>query len=369
MKKICFVTACDSTIEAFMIKHLKELSKIYQITVVTNTRSKTFLKKYGLSEIEVIDLKILRKISLMDDINALIKLIKLFRKKNFDSVHSITPKAGLLTSLAGKISKTDKRIHIFTGQVWMNYRGSKRLFFKMIDKLIVLLNTDILIDSKSQRGFLRKEKILKKNQGEVLGSGSISGVDLNKFKKDKNLRIKVREDLSIGSKEIVFGFIGRLSKDKGISELVKAFKCEDLEECKLLIIGPDEENLKKCLEEKNIIYLGFQSEPEKFLNIMDVFCLPSHREGFGSVLIEAAAMGVPSVASNIYGINDAVKDKKTGLLHEVRNIEDLRLKMLNFKNDSLLRKKLGEAAAKRAIEEFSANKITEEWVKFYKNKV
>jgi len=369
MKKICFVTASDVTIKAFMINHLIELSKVYEITIITNTDNKFFLEPYNLKNINLIKVDISRKISLKKDINSLIQLIKIFKRENYNTIHSITPKAGLITSIAGKITNIENRVHIFTGQVWKNYSGVKRELFKLIDKLISNLNTEILIDSHSQKEFLIKEKVLKKNQGIVLGSGSISGVDMNRFKLDKLKRQNLRKELNIKEDEVLFGFLGRLTNDKGIKELLEAFNCKELRENKLLIVGPDEEGLTELLKKENIIYLGHQSIPEDYLNIMDIFCLPSHREGFGSVLIEAGAMGLPCIASNIYGIQDAIKDKKTGLLHEVKDIEDLRSKLIKLNNDAELRGNLGKEAKKRVLKEFSSEKVTEEWVKFYTNMI
>lgn len=369
MKKICFITATDVTIKAFMINHLRKLSKIYEITIITNTDNKNFLKLYNLNNINLIKVDISRNISLKKDINSLIQLIKIFKKEKYNSIHSITPKAGLITSIAGKIAGIENRIHIFTGQVWKNYSGIKREFFKSIDKLISNLNTEILIDSHSQKDFLMKEKVLKEEQGIILGSGSISGVDINRFKSNKLKRNNLRKELNIKEDEVLFGFVGRLTNDKGIRELLEAFNCKELSDSKLLIVGPDEENLTELLKKENVIYLGYQSIPEDYLNIMDVFCLPSHREGFGSVLIEAGAMEIPCIASNIYGIQDAVLDGETGLLHEVGNVKDIRKKMIQLKKDNGLRKKLGENGRERVYKEFSANHVSKKWLEFYQNEI
>lgn len=368
MKKIAIITTVDVTIKAFMINHLKKLSEKYDVTVITNTSNTDFLLEFGLKNIKVIKLDIKRNINIIKDIKSLIQLINLLKKERFETIHSITPKAGLLTALSGKILGVKTRIHTFTGQVWVTEKGPKKILLKTLDKVIAFCNNKILADSPSQLEFLRKEKILKKNMGEVLGKGSISGVDLEKFKFDKEIRNKLRKKHNILGDDIVYGFIGRLKKDKGIYELLEAFKKVNLKNKKLLIIGPDEEGISKALKYENVIYLGFQSNPNFYLNMFDIFCLPSYREGFGSVIIEAAAMGIPAIVSNIYGLSDAVEKNETGLLHEMKNVQEIKEKMEFLAKNTNLRNEMGIKARERVEKSFSSEYSSQCLIDFY-NKI
>ncbi|CEK10249.1 Glycosyl transferases group 1-like protein [Legionella hackeliae] len=312
---------------------------------------------------------IAREISLFADVVSLIRLIKLFRAERFDIVHSNTPKAGLLCAIAGKLAGIPIRIHTFTGQTWATIGGVKRLILKFCDKLIGHLNTSCYADSPSQRDFLINSKIIKENKISILGSGSLAGVDITRFNQENFTDIEkttIRESLNISKDQLVLLFVGRVTKEKGIFELIDAFA--ELLKCHidiiLLVVGPFEQNIEQEIKiysnEKcgdKVIFSGFSVEPEKFIAIADILCLPSYREGFGTVVIEAAAMGVPTVGTKIYGLTDAVVDKQTGLLVEPRNIKDLTIALNQLIEDPQLRLKLGQNAKMRALNEFDSRKF------------
>ena len=166
-KKICFVTAAEITVRVFLVNHLKALSTQYNITVVTNTNDTDFLKTFGL-HLNVVPLKIERAISPIRDIRALFSLIILFRKYRFEAVHSVTPKAGLLSMLASFLVRVPVRIHTFTGQVWITQQGLMRWCLKSADKLIARCATHVLVDSGSQRDFLIRKNIVSKSKSRLL---------------------------------------------------------------------------------------------------------------------------------------------------------------------------------------------------------
>ena len=215
------------------------------------------------------------------------------------------------------------RVHCFTGQVWATKSGLSRLLLKLIDKVVGILSTQNIVDSKSQYKFLVKENVLKKDKSLVFGSGSVSGIDLLKFKPNKKVKVKLRNKLKIPPASFVFIFLGRLNSDKGIYDLIHSFKSADLKSAYLLLIGPDEENIatKFKSNHSNIIFSGATSSPQDYLAASDILCLPSYREGFGNVVIEAAASGLPSIVSNIYGLSDAIIQNNTGLAHEPKRLE------------------------------------------------
>lgn len=368
--KICFVATVDSAITSFLANHLRELAKLYKLTIITNTSNLALLSEIGV-DANLIRIKFSRNISLATDFYCLIKLVQIFIKNRFASVHSITPKAGLLAILAAKICFIPTRIHTFTGQVWATEIGLKRSFLKFFDKLIGKMTTHNLIDSQSQLDFLVKEAVLSPNKSLVFGSGSVAGVDFNKFKSNKRLGNEIRKQLSIPKDGFVFLYLGRLVKDKGVLDLAKAFSQIECTKIYLVFIGRDEGKLSDQIlsisahKSKDIRIVGFTKEPYKYIASANVLCLPSYREGFGSVIIEAAAMGIPAIASNIYGITDAVQHNKTGLLHEPTNILGIKFAMESLLHKPLLLNKLKKAAKRRVVDKFDANKITDHWLKFY----
>lgn len=368
-RSLCFIATVEYSVDAFLYSHIKELSKLYKITIITNNKDKNFLTG-KIKGITVIDIKFSRKINLFNDIICLIHLFSILFIKKFDIVTTITPKAGLLGCFAAFSTFVPIRIHCFTGQIWATKFGWKRSFFKIIDKFINFLTTYNIVDGKSQYDFLLSENIISKKTSFVFAEGSICGVDLLKFKPNKGARLLLRKKYDIPNSAFVFLFVGRLNNDKGINDLVSAFKKANLKSAFLILIGPDEENI--CLKVKNIkniITHDFTARPEDFMATSDLLCLPSYREGFGNVVIEAAATGIPSMVSNIYGLADFVVSKDTGFIHKVADINAMvRLFKMIYKNKILV-KKLGENARAKVIKNFDSKLITKHWVNFYKEKI
>lgn len=365
-KSICFVATVEFAVSAFLLSHLKELSKYYDLTVIVNLKNPNFLIDKKL-DIKLVNINFSRKINIISDLLSLVQLAYLFLIKKYDAVHSITPKAGLLAMIASFLTFTPVRVHCFTGQVWSTKSGLSRLFLKLIDKIIGNLSTQNIVDSKSQYDFLVKENVLNKDKALVFGSGSVSGVDLLKFKPNTKVKSSLRKKLKISPSSFVFVFLGRLNSDKGIYDLINAFILTDLKSAYLLLVGPDEENISSKFKgnQSNIIFSGLISSPQDFLAVSDVLCLPSYREGFGNVVIEAAATGVPSIVSNIYGLSDAIVLNKTGLAHEPHDVQEITKLMKSLFNNRKLVMDLGKAAKKRAISEFDSKILVKHWKIFY----
>jgi len=357
----------------FIAHQVNSLVELYDVSIVTNLHGDNSLLDNISNKANIINLPIERNINLFADLRALFLLILIFYKNGFSLVHSVSPKAGLLCAIAGWVSKTPNRLHTFTGQVWVTKKGIKRWFFKFLDKIIVSLNTGILVDSFSQQDFLIKEGVLSKEFSIVLGKGSIGGVDNKRFKPSKVSRNIIRKKLNIQHDSLIFLFVGRLKKEKGLFELTEAFKnvSKQHDNVTLLILGPDEEMLKKDLiirlkqQEEFIRFVGFTKTPEKYMAASDIFVLPSYREGFGSVIIEAASCGLPSIGSKIYGLVDAIKEDETGLLIPARSSKHLEKAMLKLTNNKL-RSEMGLNARVRSNTHFSQEGITLKILKLYK---
>ena len=342
---------------------------MYRVTLVVNLKEQGNLLDWVPDNVKIIDAPICREINLISDLNVLFLLMRFFYKSNFALVHSVSPKAGLLAMLASFITKVPVRLHTFTGQVWVTKHGIGKRLLRWLDRLINALATIVLIDSHSQQDFLIGNRVVKKTSSIVLGEGSISGVDLDRFRDDPIVREQVRLDLATPDNVIVFLFLGRIKKEKGILELAEAFSRvhQKYRNTALWIVGPDEDSLHSNLEKITGIHLiPFTNSPERYMTASDVFCLPSYREGFGSVIIEAGACGIPSIGSNIYGLNDAIVDRETGILIPLKSVTELESAMELLVNDSKLRHKMGKAARERSVSIFSQDILTGQLVDLYK---
>ncbi|MFD0930371.1 glycosyltransferase [Methylophilus glucosoxydans] len=374
MKRICIVLTAEYALKAFLKEHIKLLSQHYDVYVVLNTQDKNLLKNLNLNA-NLIPLRIEREINIIADIKVLASLFWLFLTVRFDSVHSITPKAGLLTMLAAWLARIKIRIHTFQGEVWVTKRGLMRKLLVFLDKVIATISTNVIVVSHSENSFLVENKILKKNQGIVFHEGSISGVNLEKFRPCSKLFLSTRQNLGISEDDVVLLFLGRLNKDKGILDLVHAFKGITNHNAKLLFVGPDEHDLtpaiKEILNDKlhTLFFVPETLNPERYMVAADILCLPSYREGFPTVIIEAAACGVTALGSDIYGVNEAIVNHKTGLLHEPRNVNDITYKLNSLINNPELRKTLSESAYKRSIDSFDSNLLTQAWLDFYQKTI
>lgn len=370
-KKICFVVTAEFAVRAFLLDHLRALSNDYELTLFVNTENPNFLNNLGI-KIRVVYIPIQRSINIIQDIRTLWLLIKFFKSERFDAIQTITPKAGLLGMLAGRQAGIQNRIHTFTGQVWANKKGVFKNFLKILDFIVAKIATQLIIDSTSQRDFLVDQKIITPKKANVFGSGSVSGVNLNRFKKNVHLKKSLRAQLGLPNKAFVFLFLGRMNKDKGVFDLINAFQLLSNQDSYLLLVGPDEENIEGHIEcrfddyKNRIRLIKMTHQPENYIAAADVICLPSYREGFGSSIIEAAAMGLPAIASRIYGLVDAVKDKSTGLLHKPGDINEIKNYMDLMISDKTLYKKLSLRAASRAKRQFNSVNLVNYWQNFYK---
>jgi glycosyltransferase involved in cell wall biosynthesis len=318
--------------------------------------------------------RIVRPISPLADLAALWKLYRLFQAERFDAVHSISPKGGLLAMTAARLAGVPVRVHTFTGQVWVTRAGPMRWLLKWLDRRIAASATHVLADSASQRQFLVEQGVVAAARCGVLASGSISGVDATRFRSDPAARAAVRAELGVDEPTVLLAFIGRIGRDKGVLDLASAFGTLHREgrAVALVFVGPDEESLRGELESlagsaaSAMRFVPYTKAPERYLAAADALCLPSYREGFGSVIIEAGAAGIPAVGSRIYGLTDAIVDGETGFLHEPRNVADIVARLTPIVADSALRRRLGAKAQERALREFSQEAVTDALLGFYR---
>ncbi len=363
--KILIVVAVPMTIQAFLLPYLGRLAKVFSVTVASSGEKKV-LDRLLPPGVRFVHVDVRRVISPLADFRALVSLARLMRAENYLLVHSMTPKAGLLSMLAACVSAVPLRLHVFTGQVWATKRGVSKWLLKKVDALIAGCATHLLADSHSQLNFLLSERIVGSKKIRVLANGSISGVDLERFRPDLDMRQRVRVRLGCADNDVLALFVGRLNREKGVLDLVQAFLLASATQgdLVLVVVGPDEEGLRPVIETMahscpRLHLLGGTSNPEEYMAAADLFCLPSYREGFGSVIIEAAACGVPAIASSIYGLTDAVEDGKSGCLHPVGDVNAIAGLLLRFARDPILRLAMGTYARQRAIADFASGVVVD----------
>lgn len=372
MKKICFITAVQGSAYSFLRDHMAALRKEYEVYYVCNEPdiNKIMVPFDGYHCVDIH-----REISLINDLKALWQLYRYFREEKFDAVHSVTPKAGLLTAIAGWLAGVPRRIHIYTGQVWATKKGLMRVLLKFLDKVTAKLDTNLLVDGDGQRSFLIEQGVLKESNSCVLANGSITGVKLDEFTVSDEVRTRERGKFGFKESDVVYIFLGRLNHDKGIGELLSAFNrlVSEYDNAKLVFYGADEEgydqkadafpNIKRGI---NYFFPGRTSQPFEALQVADVFVIPTWREGFGMSIIEAQALALPVITSDAYGVVDASVDGETGLRCKVGDVESLYQSMVLYHSNLKMRAEHGSAGRKRVEELYDNRVVTQAWVEYYR---
>jgi glycosyltransferase involved in cell wall biosynthesis len=369
--KVCVVCATPLTIHFFFKRHLEGLAHFSDVDLLINLSNEKFTPEIDLP-VNVFNFPITRQINLISDIKVLFVLIKHLILNKYDLVWGIGPKAGLISMIASWICCVRSRLFIFQGEVWASKQGFARFFLKTMDRLTVQLATSVLAVGFSEKNYLESQGVVKKDQIQVLGSGSICGVDLKKFNLRQDFKKNLRSDLSIPLQARVCLFLGRINRDKGIFDLVRAFKLAHQKSPNLflLIIGPDEFGLNQLIQSELVGYensykiLDFVSDTEKYYSVADFFCLPSYREGFPISILEAAASGIPTIGSDIYGISDALIDDVTGIQFPVGDVVALAKSLLKFSGNSGYCEELGDAARNRVVLRYEQSVVCDRYINF-----
>lgn len=366
MKKICFITTVSSTIEAFILKTAEYLHQNtdWDISFICSTDDKfsRTLPEY----IHYYPVPMERGISL-SGIKAMLEMWRIFKREKFDLIQYSTPNASLYASLAGFLARVPVRLYCQWGMAFVGFNGLKRKIFKTEEKLVCSLSTWIEPDSNSNLNFAHEQGLYPESKGSVIWNGSACGVNLEKFdiEKKNQYREAIREKYGIPNEAFVFGFVGRVTRDKGVNELLEAFKALK-DNSYLMVVGPSEVDATinqelyqwstKC---DRVIYTGYTNAVEKFLSAMDCYVLPSYREGFGMGVVEAEAMGVPVIVTDIPGPTDAMIDGETGIIIEKKNVRSLVDAMTGMRDNVERTVQYGKAAAKLAKESFEQQRFFE----------
>ncbi|MCR4673139.1 MAG: glycosyltransferase [Lachnospiraceae bacterium] len=367
--RICILTTISETMGWFVTDTARYLRDHgFEVTLVCNMPPEFQKENSDYASCVAIPMK-----RGMDPVNAwssFRSIYKLFRAEKYDIIQYSTPNASLYAALAGKLAGIKVRLYCQWGLRYVSEKGKKRTFMKALEKLTCLLSTQVEPDSRGNLKLGRKEGLFSSKKSSVVWNGSAAGVDMDRFQiasKDA-WRDEIRREYGIPADAYVFGFVGRTDRDKGFNEMMQAFRSlsKDSSSMYLLMVGMEDktETLDKELYQWSkgsdmVIYTGSVRDPQRYMAAMDCLLLPSYREGFGSVVIEAGAMGVPVIASDIEGPRESLKDRVTGLFVKPGSAEDLFQKMEYFYRDPDEGKRMGSAAVAHVKGRYDSKKLHE----------
>ena len=318
-----------------------------------------------------------RKITPFQDLIAVVQLIIIIKKFKPHIVHTHTPKAGLLGMMASWICRVPVRLHTIAGLTWINDSGLKRWLLKKTEWLTYALAHRVFPNSNNLRQFLLEELRFDPVKTKVIGKGSSNGIDCELFKPEGNLvnqALAIRKKNQVPDGEIIFSFVGRLVRDKGIIELVEAFiELNKSLPCRLLLVGDFEPNLdplpastlQALKNNPRIIMAGFQQDVRPWLLASDVFVFPSHREGFPNGVLQACCLELPVIATNINGCNEIIQHGLSGLIVPVKSVESLRAAMMEIMNQPDLGISMGKEGRQFVTTNFSQQFVWGELLKEY----
>jgi len=326
MTKIIRTTTVPTSLKAFcsgILKHLK--NEGFECVAISSPNTKvgelsatgmSELEEYGRAEgVRTIAIPMERHISLVSDLKSLWRMYRVLRRERPDLVHSMTPKAGLMTMVAGWLARVPRRVHTFTGLVWPTSTGLKRRVLMTTDRITCACATHIIPEGEGVKSDLLNHHITRKPL-KVLGYGNVKGIDMNFFD-PAAIEVPAHEGFT-------FVFVGRIVRDKGINELVAAFDRLHREhaDTRLVLVGPSEDNLdpvssatrSRIEQGDGIEAVGGQRDVRPFYAAADALVFPSYREGFPNVVIEAGAMGLPSIVTDINGSREIIIDGQNGVI-------------------------------------------------------
>ncbi len=376
--KICMVSAVPRTLWGFyggLIRQLKGSS--VDVTIASSDRPhlNDFKEQLGC---RIFPVEITRQISPVKDLAAIGKLTRHFRSEKYDIVHAHTPKGGLIGIISAFLAGTSNRVYTIHGLVSETSTGLKKKLLYLSEWLVCKLATKVLVVSHSLKEQVLKEKLCKESKMQILGDGTACGINLKKFhtsEKTALLGRQTREKLNIPQDAKVIGFVGRIVPDKGINCLIDAFEMvqRKLDNVYLLLMGTfetiretiDEQTKQSITNNSRVVYGGYANDICPYYSAMDIFVLPTRREGFPYTPLEAGAMGLPVIATKVTGCVDAVVNNVTGLLVEKDNYKQLAEAMLKLLGDPELRTELGRMGHERTKQVFNSKRLIGEHMKLY----
>ena len=374
--KLVRVTTIPISLEKLLGGQLHFMSAYFDVIAVSSDKEK--LKQFGAKEqVATFSLEMTRKITPIKDVIALVKLYFFLKKTKPTIVHTHTPKAGIIGMLASKLAGVPYRLHTVAGLPLVEAQGIKRKVLDFVERLTYACATKVYPNSFGLLEIIKENKYCELNKLKVLANGSSNGIDTSYFSKkyfsnDQNNTL--RAELNINQNDFVFIFVGRIVADKGINELVAAFL--DLAKIKtnvkLLLVGPLEEDLnplkseilKEIQSNSSIISVGYQNDVRAYFSLSNCLVFPSYREGFPNVVMQAGAMELPSIVTDINGCNEIIINRENGFIIPVKNKQALFEAMENILNQDIYTV-LKEKSRIKIIENYEQHKVWEALLEEY----
>lgn len=374
-KKIIRATTVPQSLNHFCNGMLRELSEKYDVIGVSSS-GKALDEVKEREGVQTIAVPMERHISLLKDLKSLVAMTRLLRKEKPYMVHSMTPKAGLICMMAGWLTRVPVRVHTFTGLVWPTSTGLKRKILMFTDKLTCACATNIIPEGEGVKHDLIEGKITKKPL-KVLGYGNVMGVDMEYFSRRLEV-LKLAEELNLrDTSKFTYLFVGRIVRDKGINELVSAFDKlqEENENIRLILVGPYEDTLdpisdrsREIISNNTAIFAvgkKMGNELLAYYSVADCFVMPSYREGFPNTVLEAGAMGLPSIVTDINGSREIIVDGENGMIVPPQNEERLYQAMKVMLTSKAEREKLVSNARKMIADRFEQSFVRKCLYEYY----
>ena len=369
--KLIRITTVPISLEKLLEGQLSFMQQYFQVTAVSAEQER--LQNFGKNnDVDIFSLEMTRQITPFQDLKALIKLVSYLKKERPQIVHTHTPKAGIVGMLAARLAGVPIRLHTVAGLPLMETTGKKRWLLDNVEKLTYRCATRVYPNSKGLYDFILEQKFTTPNKLQIIAGGSSNGINTQYFNPElfsSTENLKLRNALNIKVTDFVFVFVGRLVSDKGINELVSAFSNSKfkIQNSKLLLVGPleteldplKEETLQEIKTNPHIISVGYQNDVRPYFSISDALVFPSYREGFPNVVLQAGAMGLPSIVSDINGCNEIIREKENGLIVPPKNTDTLKQAMQQIEQDETLRTKLQRNAREMIVDRFEQTVLWE----------
>ncbi|WP_417559083.1 glycosyltransferase family 4 protein [Mesoflavibacter zeaxanthinifaciens] len=377
MKKLIRITTVPMSLEKLLEGQLAFMKDHFEVVAISADKER--LGTFGNSEgVRAFHLELTRKITPLKDIAALFKLYQFLKKEKPSIVHTHTPKAGIVGMMAARLANVPNRLHTVAGLPLMEASGLKRKILNLVEKFTYRFATKVYPNSKGLYDFIISEKFTSPKKLSIIGQGSSNGIDTADFDPtlfSEESKTLFRKKLGIPQNQFVFIFVGRLVKDKGINELVAAFLnlANSNPNISLLLVGPFESNLDPLLPEtlsqienhQRIYSVGYQNDVRSYFSISDALIFPSYREGFPNVVMQAGAMGLPAIVTNINGCNEIIENEVNGLIISPKNVKELETAMNLISTDAHLCKNLKAVARQKIVSRFSRLEIWQALLKEY----
>ncbi len=354
MKKntIVRITTIPLSLEKLLGDQLQFINNYFNVTAISSDKER--LEEYGKSQsVDTYHIEMTRKITPIQDLKCLIKLFIFLKKNKPLIIHSHTPKAGIIAMLSSYLANIPIRMHTVAGLPLLEKKGIKRVVLNFVEKLTYRCSTNVYPNSYGLKNIILEKKFTKKNKLKIIGNGSSNGIDTSYFNPElfsKEEKQTLRRNHKIRNDDFVFIFVGRIVGDKGINELVEAFEklSKDNSKVKLLLVGQYEDNLDPLKKQtkfiinnnEQIVSVGYQNDVRSYFSIADSLVFPSYREGFPNVVMQAGAMGLCSIVSNINGCNEIIENNKNGIIIPVKDTKEIHNAMMKICYDKNLFMKL-----------------------------